>query len=113
MNRMILIALFMITGACATQSGNTPVSAPEQPLASTSYEEAYAAAVAAIEYSAERGHEWSTARVLLEQASAAAAEGDEENAIELADRARNQAELAAKQADIEEDIWQERVLSAE
>jgi len=110
---MILIALFTITGACAAQSGNTPDSAPEQTSASTSYEEAYAAAVAAIEYSAERGHEWSTARVLLERASGAAAEGDEANAIQLADRARSQAELAAKQADIEEDIWQERVLSAE
>lgn len=41
----------------------------------------------------------------------AAAAGDDERAIQLANSARLQAELAAKQADIEAGIWEERVLA--
>ena len=104
MKRMILTSLFMLLGACST-SGR-----PEQ-SPSDSYAQAHAAAVAAIELSAAKAHAWNTTDALLEQASAAAAAGDEERAIQLADKARIQAELAAKQADREAEIWEERVLS--
>jgi len=99
--------MILVTGACSTQNDNVRAPGP-----GSSYAEAHAAAVAAIEYSAERGHAWSTADALLEQAVTAAAEGDNARAIQLADGARIQAELAARQADIEEQIWTERVLSA-
>jgi len=104
MKRMILTALFILLGACSTSSGH-------EQARSDSYAEAHAAAVAAIEISVAKGHAWSTSDALLKQASAAAAAGDDERAIQLADSARLQAELAAKQADSEAEIWEERVLS--
>ena len=104
MKRMILTALFILLGACSTSSGTE--QSPD-----VSYAKAHAAAVAAIEHSAAKAHAWNTTDALLEQASAAAAAGDEKRAIQLADKARIQAELAAKQADSEAEIWEERVLS--
>jgi uncharacterized lipoprotein len=66
MKRMILTALFMLLSACST-SGRT------EQTPGYSYEEAHAAAVAAIELSAAKAHAWNTTDALLEQASAAAA----------------------------------------
>jgi hypothetical protein len=109
MKQLFVLSLLIVAGACA--SAGDRVAAPGQSSASASYSVAYAAAVAAIEYSVARGHAWSTSDALLQQAVAADADGDEDLAIELADAARVQAELAAKQADIEEGTWQERVLS--
>ena len=103
MKQMLLVSLFVLASACESSGDNSS--------AGSSYEEAHAAAVAAIDHSALLGHAWSTADALLEQAVAANADGNDELAIELADSARIQAELASKQADIEEDTWQERVLS--
>jgi hypothetical protein len=115
MKRLLLISLFAFAGACSNQGGTAPAqsssTATAEPTASASYAEAHAAAVAAIDYSAARGHAWSTSDALLAQAVAAAEQGDDELAIKLADSARIQAELAARQADIEEKTWQERVLS--
>lgn len=122
MKAVILIALLVLASACSNSGDNdqdpAPVQSPtatvieyEDPAPSTSYAEAYAAAVAAMEASAARGHAWSTAGVLLEQGAAAAADGDDELAIELADKARIQADLSVRQADFEESAWVERVLS--
>jgi hypothetical protein len=118
MKRLLLISLLAFAGACSSQGDTAPgqsssaaVAEPADPIPSASYAEAHAAAVAAIDYSAARGHAWSTSDALLAQAVAAAAQGDDELAIKLADNARVQAELAARQADIEEKTWQERVLS--
>jgi len=121
MKQFFFVSLFLLIGACTNSDTSgpetelvqtSPAAIEETPAApSLSFDEAHAAAVAAIDYSAQRGHAWSTSDTLLEQALAANAVGDEELAIELADSARIQAELAAKQADIEEDSWQERVLS--
>jgi hypothetical protein len=109
MKQVFLIAVLVLTSACATSQDN--VSAQAESASVNSYDEAHAAAVAAIEYSAARGHAWSTADTYLAQAEAANADGNDELAIELADSARMQAELAAKQADIEEKTWSGRVLS--
>ena len=121
MKHLFFISLFLLIGACtgsddsgpeAERVQTLPVAIEDEPATpSSSFEEAHAAAVAAIDYSAQRGHAWTTSDALLEQALAANADGNEELAIELADSARIHAELAAKQSDIEEDSWQDRVLS--
>ena len=111
MKQMYLVPLLLMLGACSGSTVKEQLPDTAEPAASVSYEDAHAAAVKAIEYSAERGHAWSTSDTLLEQAVAAAAEGDEELAIQLADSARMQAELAVQQADTEEKIWMERVLA--
>ena len=99
-----LVVALVLAGACSTPGGNPPAH-------SGSYAEAHAAAVSAIDISVARGHAWSTSDALLKKAVEAAADGDEDLAIQLADSARVQAELATRQADIEEKIWSERVLS--
>lgn len=100
MRKAILLALASILTACGgeTQSDNA-------------YEEAHAAAVAAMEIATESGHAWITSDQLIEDAAKAAAEGDEARAILLADEARIHAELAVVQADTEAATWRDRVIS--
>jgi len=120
--RLLMLPLLLSLGACGESADQGQPPAPlesvvadaeeyVEPAPSATYEEAYAAAVAAIEHSAELGHAWSTSDALLEQAVAAAAGGDADQAVQLADAARIQAELAARQAAIEASAWRERVLS--
>ena len=120
--RLLIVSLLLSLGACGESAEKGQAPAPVEsavadigdyvePEPSASYEEAYAAAVAAIEHSAELGHAWSTSDALLKQAVTAAADGAADQAIRLADAARIQAELAARQAAIEETAWRERVLS--
>lgn len=109
MKQILLIGLIVLTAACGNSSEN--VSTQGDVSSAASYEAAHAAAVEAIDYSATRGHAWTTADALLEKAAAASASGDEPLAIELANSARTQAELAARQADLEERTWPDRVLS--
>lgn len=122
MKQIFLVSLFVLAGACGDQDNDaeepvTSQSVPaaidefEEPAPSTSYAEAHAAAVEAIEIAASRGHAWSTADVLLEEGAAAAAAGDDKLAIQLTDKARVQAELSIRQAEFEEGAWTERVLS--
>ena len=111
MKQLYLVPLLLTLGACGGSTVKEQAPDATESVASASYEDAHAAAVKAIEHSAERGHAWNTSDVLLEQAVTAAADGDEELAIQLADSARMQAELAVQQADTEEEIWMERVLS--
>lgn len=101
MKKISLLSLLVLVSACQ--------SSPATP--GSTYAEVHAAAVAAINESAVRGHEWSTAGKLLEEGVAAAADGDEAMAIRLTEKARIQAELSVRQADIEESAWNERVLS--
>jgi len=56
------------------------------------------------------GHEWLGTRSLLDEAHAAAASGDAARALELAEQARRDCELALEQARREEEAWQGRVL---
>jgi hypothetical protein len=122
MKTFYLISLFLMLAACgkpaedsqspeAARTSPVVAEAYEAPAPSKSYSEAHAAAVTAIEYSVERGHAWSTADDLLKEAVAADEEGDDDAAMKLADRARVQAELAVRQADVEEATWRMRVLS--
>lgn len=113
------MALFLLIGGCGTSedSDNVPVSA-SPPVAnvhteatpSASSGEALAAAAAAIEVASQKRNVWVTSVALLKQAQSAADDGDEGNAIRLADEARIHAELAAKQADTEKTNWRARVL---
>lgn len=105
MKQIFLISLLALASACSSPGARSS-AAP-----STSYAEAHAAAVVAIELSAASGHAWSTSEVLLAEGATAAAEGDNDLAIQLTDKARIQAELSIQQAKFEESAWTERVLS--
>jgi hypothetical protein len=100
MRKAILLALASILTACG---GETQSDSP--------YEEAHAAAVAAMDIAAERGHAWMTSDQLIKDAEKAAADGDEARAILLADEARIHAELAVIQADKEAVAWRDKVIS--
>ena len=93
----------------ATEIASTPAM-PVEAEPSASWAEARAAAMAAIEIAAGKGHAWSTSDSLLEEAARAAGEGDESRAISLADEARIHAELAAVQADREATAWHDKVI---
>lgn len=100
MRKVILMALALILTACG---GETQTD--------SAYEEAHAAAVAAMELAAERGHAWMTSDQLIKEAALAAADGDEARAILLVDEARIHAELAVIQADKEATAWRDQVIS--
>jgi len=100
MRKVILLALASGLAACGGESQSD-----------SGYEDAHAAAVAAIDIATERGHAWMTSDQLIEDAAKAAAEGDEARAILLADEARIHAELAVVQADTEVATWNDRVIS--
>ena len=59
---------------------------------------------------AEQGYEWIGTHKLLDEAAAAADEGNTETALELAEQARFQAEAALQQAEREKDAWRRRVV---
>lgn len=59
---------------------------------------------------AELGAEWLATRDLIAQARKEAEQGNLQQAIELADLARAQGELAAAQAANEAEAWQQRVV---
>lgn len=105
MKHIYLISLLVLAGACSSPAAKSS-SAP-----SSSYAEAHAAAVTAIELSVASGHAWSSSEVLLAEGATAAAAGDNDLAIQLTDKARVQAELSIQQAKFEESAWSERVLS--
>jgi hypothetical protein len=78
---------------------------------SDSYKSAQAAAIAAIAEASAKGHAWSTSDELIKDAASAAAGGDEDAAIRLADEARWQAQLATIQADREAAVWRDNLIS--
>jgi hypothetical protein len=78
---------------------------------SDSYKSAQAAAIAAIEEASAKGHAWTTSDQLIKDAAVAAAGGDEDAAIRLADEARWQAQLATVQADREAAVWRDNVIA--
>ena len=74
------------------------------------FDAAYAAGSAARKAAAKAGFEWRDTRKLLRQARKLAKMGEYEKAIELANRARRQGELALLQAKEQETAWREMVL---
>ena len=107
MRNQFIISLALVVSAC---SSGTPES-DNRAEASSSYDEAYTAAVAAIEIAAQKGHAWTTSDQLIIAAAKAADGGDEALAISLADEARIHAELAALQADDAATTWRDFVIS--
>lgn len=124
---LICIAGFLLGAGC-TRSESPPADTDAQSAADqagpvtqqadvsrdeTSFEPAYAAAVAAIAESAEKGHAWLVPDRLIVDAREAADSGDEARATELANEARRLAELASQQADSEKEEWRRRPLPVE
>jgi hypothetical protein len=104
MNGGTIRALVLVAGLAAATA-----RAGDDPQASA-IEAALAAAEVLRAKAVEAGHEWLGVRSLLDEARAAAASGDTAGALQLAERARQDCELALEQARREEEAWQNRVL---
>ncbi len=68
-----------------------------------------AGAVESLEQARQSGNSWTTTEALIADAKAALADGDLEQAAELAQRARLTADMAQKQRESEVDAWEPRV----
>jgi hypothetical protein len=121
MNRNI--ALLILCGAalsaCSEQSSTEtaaggPAAAPDEisgQASGTTFDTAYAAATDALAVAAANRNVWSKTENILEQSKAANSEGRTDVAIELANEAKIQAELATDQALVEKDAWRSRILA--
>jgi hypothetical protein len=76
----------------------------------TEFERRYDEAESLRVQAAEQGYEWIGTKKLLDQAAAAAEEGDTGRALELTEQARLQATAALEQAEREEEAWRRRVV---
>lgn len=85
---LTLVAFTALGSACATSGGSADKGAAM---------EAIAAAKAALQKAA--GNEWRDTGKLIKQAEKLAGEGKVAEAVKLANRAKMQAEMAAKQAE--------------
>jgi len=116
-------ALFIIFGTAllgCTERSNTDTASEEPVAASTEtasqasgagFDEAYAAATEALAEAAANRNVWSKTENLLEQSKIANSEGRTDLAIELANEAKLQANLATEQALAEKDAWRSRILT--
>jgi len=122
MRNQIIISLALVVSACGSETPDATADSADVAVTaapnsvnraepSSSYDEAHAAAVAAVETAAQKGHAWTTSDQLIEDAAEAAEAGDEALAISLADEARIHAELAAIQADDAAKSWRDNVIS--
>ena len=93
----VVLSLGLIAG-CATTGDEGP-SAAEQAIADAKAANAEVAAL---------GYEWRDTSSLIEQAEKALADGDEEKALELANKALAQAEAAKAQAEAERQKFLDR-----
>lgn len=85
--------------------------APHAPASDeATYKAAFDAALAARRAAAEAGFEWRDTRKILRQARGLAKKGEYAKAVELANRARRQGELAVMQAGEQEAAWRAAVL---
>lgn len=118
MRKLTVLSLAVILSACGgekqapapTAERATPVSTVNTKT-SDSYDEAHAAAVAAIDIASQKRSVWTTSGQLINEAAKAAASGDEVLAIALADEARIHAELAVIQAEESAATWRDAVIS--
>ena len=74
------------------------------------FKAAYSDAAAARKAVRKAGYEWRDTKKILRQARKLAKKGEYEKAVELAHRARRQAELGLIQAEEQESAWKEAVL---
>jgi len=117
---LILIVIFFAACGGAPDEESVAAVAPPQEVSetptvsterSTSYEVAYADALAAIQRATAKGHAWTTSDQLIKDAAEAAQNGDSALAISLADEARIHADLASIQADREALTWRDNVIT--
>lgn len=121
---LFMLALLSLAACSGPDAGDTTSTASTDSAASghierpdvdttpsESWDEALAAANLAIEISARKEHAWTTADDMLEQAHEAHSAGDDALAIRLADEARILANLASIQADYEQAVWQDSVVT--
>jgi hypothetical protein len=85
-----------------------PTSA--SPVTAAAVADLIEAAEAARSRAAELSAEWLETRALIEESRRLAASGELQQAAERADRARQQGELAAAQAERESTAWRRRVI---
>jgi len=97
-------------GEPAAAPSENPSQAPSQ-ASGAAFDAAYAAAEEALAEAAANRNVWSKTENLLEQSKAANSEGRTGAAIELANEAKLQAELATNQALTEKDAWRSRILT--
>ena len=118
-NFALLILCGAALSACSEQSSTDtaagePAAAPSETPSQASgatFDAAYAAAEEALAEAAANRNVWSKTEILLEQSRAANNEGRTDAAIELANEAKIQAELATDQALAEKDAWRSRILT--
>jgi hypothetical protein len=94
-NRLIGAAVLLALSALAAAADNA------------GFEAAYNAAEAARKKAAEVEYEWNTTAPLLQKAQDAAAAGDFDKAIKLADEAKKQGDLAYAQSQNEANHWRD------
>ncbi len=98
MKRALQIFVMAFSGVLATGGAYAADQA--------SFDALFAAAESSRAQAAELEYEWRDTAKLLENAKAAAAEGDFEKAEKLAAEAQRQGEAALKQAKLQEERWQ-------
>ena len=76
----------------------------------TDFDRKHAEAERSLGLAAAAGYEWIETSKLLEQAETAADAGDMEEAIQLLEKARFQAEAAIRQSEHEAGAWRDRVI---
>ena len=76
----------------------------------TDFDRKHREAERAVALAAAAGYEWIETSKLLEQAETAADAGDMEEAIQLLEKARFQAEAAIRQSEHEAGAWRDRVI---
>ena len=99
------------TGAAAGESSAAAPSETPSQASGATFDAAYAAAEEALAVAAANRNVWSKTENILEQSKAANSEGRTEEAIELANEAKIQAELATDQALAEKDEWRSRIVT--
>ncbi len=96
---IVLLTLSVAVGCASQQKQDTPPASAEGPSASSV---AIANAKAAMKKASSLGYLWRDTGKILKKAEAAAAKGDEDTAVKLANNARSQAEMAVKQYYLEQ-----------
>lgn len=108
---LLVILLFAIAQPpiAAAQHASTGVESTVQASAESAAE-AISRAETAADRAADQQAEWLETRGLIEQARKEAGLGNYEQAVALAEQARQQGELALAQAEREAEAWRQRVV---